>query len=124
MSKRKHLKRKNRRRKRIHQRIRQNVEGTPERPRLSVYRSNNNIYAQIIDDTIGHTLVAADSSKDLTKKQQEKNKTQQSKKVGEKLAKAAQKAGIDKVVFDRGGFKYHGRVKALAEGARDNGLKF
>jgi large subunit ribosomal protein L18 len=124
MSKRKHLIRKRKRRKRIHQRIRKNVKGTPERPRLSVYRSNNHIYAQLIDDRAGHTLLAANSLKDLSKKDKKNTKTEQSKKVGQILADAAKKEGIEKVIFDRGGFKYHGRVKALAEGAREKGLKF
>ena len=105
-----------------HKRVRGKVSGTPERPRLNVFRSETNIYAQIIDDTKGITLVSASS--------QEKgfegpgSNCEAAKKVGETSAQRAKDKGIDTVVFDRGGYLYHGRVKALAEGAREGGLQF
>ena len=109
-------------RRRIHNRIRKKVQGTPERPRLAVYRSNRAIYCQLIDDLNGVTLAAASSQdKGFTT---EGNKTDQSKAVGKALGEKASAKGIETVVFDRGGFLYHGRVKALAEGAREGGLKF
>jgi len=105
-------------------RIRSRVSGTKERPRLAVYRSNAYIYAQIINDTENKTLLSA-SEKDLVKKESEKmNKTQKAKEVGIVLAKKAAKIGIKRVVYDRGGYRYHGRVKSLAEGAREGGLDF
>lgn len=111
------------RRNRIRQSIRAKVKGTAERPRLSVYRSNKEIYAQLIDDLNGHTLAyAASSEGDLAGNKG--TKVEKSKKVGEALAKRAKDAGIESVVFDRGGYLYHGRVKALADGAREGGLKF
>ena len=100
-------------------RIRRKVFGTAERPRLSVYRSNVHIYAQLIDDLDGHTLLAADS-REIGEAE---NRTEAARKVGETLAERASNAGIENVVFDRGGNKYHGRVAALAEGARSGGLK-
>ena len=100
-------------------RIRRKMFGTAERPRLSVYRSNVHIYAQLIDDYAGHTLVAADSRE----VGEAENRKEAARKVGELLAKKAGDAGIEAVVFDRGGNKYHGRVAALAEGARAGGLK-
>ncbi|HXH19396.1 MAG TPA: 50S ribosomal protein L18 [Chitinophagales bacterium] len=110
------------RRLKIRRSIRKRIQGTPERPRLSVFRSNNDIYAQVIDDSSGHTLVAASSrEKGLAAKG---TKTEKSKAVGIELAKRALEKGITQVVFDRGGFLYHGRVKALADGAREGGLKF
>ncbi len=109
------------RRKRIHRSIREDVMGTSVRPRLSVYRSNKYIYAQLIDDFEGHTLAAASS---LEEDIEGDSPTEESRAVGEALAERAQEEGIEKVVFDRGGYKYHGRVKALAEGARDGGLDF
>lgn len=109
------------RRKRIHWRIRNKIKGTPERPRLNIYRSNNYIYAQVIDDLSGHTMVSASSREDSVAN--EGTKTEQSKAVGKLLAERAQAANIGRVVFDRGGYLYHGRVKALAEGAREGGLK-
>ncbi len=117
------------RRLRRKKRVRKKVFGTPERPRLSVYRSLKHIYAQIIDDTRGHTLVAASSlSPEIRERweelKKEGGKTAVARAVGELLGKKAVEAGIKKVVFDRGGFKYHGRVKALAEGARSAGLEF
>jgi large subunit ribosomal protein L18 len=104
-------------------RVRKKIRGTPERPRLSVFRSNRHIYAQIIDDTRGHTLVAACSlERGLDLKG--KTKTEQALEVGKLIASRAREKGIEGVVFDRGGNLYHGRVKALAEGAREGGLKF
>ena len=105
-----------------HKRVRGKVNGTPERPRLNVFRSETNIYAQIIDDTKGITLVSASS---LEKGFEcEGTTTDAAKKVGEAIAERAKAKGIDTVVFDRGGYLYHGRVKALAEGAREGGLQF
>jgi large subunit ribosomal protein L18 len=108
---------------RRHVRIRKNISGTSEMPRLSVFRSNSNIFAQIIDDTKGVTLVSA-SSIDKEIKLENGSNVEAAIKVGELLAKKAKKAKITKVVFDRGGHLYHGRVKALAEAARENGLEF
>ena len=105
-----------------HERVTSKIFGTPECPRLSVFRSNANIYAQIIDDENGSTLVSASSlDKDLKIKNLN---VEAASKVGEALAKKAKKAGIKCVVFDRGGYMYHGKVKALAEAARENGLEF
>jgi large subunit ribosomal protein L18 len=114
------------RREKIRKRVRSKIFGTPERPRLSVYRSLKHIYAQIIDDTKGHTLVAMSSlSKEIRDKVKEaKTKTEVSRIVGLALAKKALEKGITKVIFDRNGYKYHGRVKALAEAAREGGLIF
>jgi len=108
------------RRQKIKNRIRSKVSGTPARPRLSVFRSNTGIYAQLIDDLAGKTLASA-SYKEVAKSE---NKVDQSVQVGKKLAEKALAAGVTEVVFDRGGFLYHGRVKALADGAREAGLKF
>jgi len=108
------------RRIRRHARVRSQVSGTPTRPRLSIYRSNSNIYAQLIDDVNRVTLWSAS---DL-KMKKEGTKTEMSKKVWEEIAKVAKKLKITDVVFDRGGFAYHGRVKALADAARENWLKF
>ena len=105
-----------------HARVRKKISGTPEMPRLSVYRSNKSIYAQIIDDTKGVTLVAASS---LEKGFEGRgNNVEAAEKVGEAIGQRAKDKGIDCVVFDRGGYLYHGRVKALAEGARKAGLEF
>jgi large subunit ribosomal protein L18 len=101
-------------------RIRRNIFGTAECPRLSVYRSNIHIYAQLVDDLEGHTLVAADSRE----VEEAENRTDAARKVGELIAGRAGGAGIEVAVFDRGGNKYHGRIAALAEGARSGGLKF
>ena len=110
---------------RRHQRVRKHISGTPDRPRLAVFRSLTDIYAQIIDDQAGTTMVSASSiDKDLRKKMAGKNKTEQARLVGEAVADRAKDKGVSKVVFDRGGFKYMGRVKALAEGAREGGLEF
>jgi large subunit ribosomal protein L18 len=111
-------------RKRRHQRVRRKVSGTAERPRLNVFRSLRHIYAQIINDEVGHTLVSASTSEDAVKKQIEGlNKTAQAQVVGKVLAERALAKGVTQVVFDRGGYKYHGRVKALAEGTREGGLE-
>ncbi len=113
---------KNQRRTRIKSRIRKAVSGTEARPRLSVFRSNKEIYAQIVDDVTGKTLVASSSrDKDITAKG---NKMEVSALVGKSIAEKATKAGIATIAFDRGGYLYHGRVKSLAEGAREGGLKF
>lgn len=105
-------------RKRIHHRIRKNIKGTAERPRLSVYRSNKSIYCQVVDDLKGHTIAFA-SSIDINGPGME-----QAVAVGKLIAEKALAAGIKAVVFDRGGFLYHGRVKALADSAREGGLQF
>lgn len=110
------------RRNRIRMRIRKRVSGTGTSPRLSIFRSNKEIYAQIIDDTKGSTLVAA-SSKDKALAGKKVNKTEQAKLVGASIAEQAKAAGIAEVIFDRGGYLYHGRVKALADAAREAGLK-
>ncbi len=112
-------------RKAKHDRIRNTLVGTSERPRLNVYRSTTNIYAQIIDDSTGKTLCSANSlDKDLASKLEGKNKKEQAFVVGEAVAKKALKAGIKEVVFDRGGYIYTGRVEQVAEGARSAGLEF
>ncbi|HET7479863.1 MAG TPA: 50S ribosomal protein L18 [Rubrobacteraceae bacterium] len=100
-------------------RVRRKIAGTAERPRLSVYRSNVNIYAQLIDDDAGHTLASADSRE----VGDAENRKDAARKVGELIARKASDAGIETVVFDRGGNRYHGRIAALAEGAREGGLK-
>lgn len=112
-------------RRRIHRRVRTRVHGTPERPRLCIFRSSRHIYAQVIDDTAGRTLVAA-SSKDAESAGQSKGGANiaAAKVIGKAIAERAVKAGITQVVFDRGGYRYHGRVKALADAAREAGLKF
>lgn len=110
-------------RQRIKKRIRGKISGTTETPRLSVFRSNKQIYAQIIDDVTGKTLAAASSRIDAIEKA-ENNKVEKSFQVGKELAAKAIQAGIEKVVFDRNGYLYHGRIKSLAEGAREGGLKF
>jgi large subunit ribosomal protein L18 len=108
-----------------HDRVRKRVTGSMERPRLSVYRSLKNIYAQVIDDTEGKTLVAASTLDTAAKGDLDgKDKTEQAKIVGKLVAERALEAGIKQVVFDRGGFKYHGRIKALADASREAGLDF
>lgn len=108
-----------------HKRVRRKVFGTPQRPRLCVFRSSNNIYAQIIDDTNRVTLVAASSLEEAVKSAvNHTGNKDAAKKVGELVAKKAVEKGITEVVFDRGGYIYHGRIKELAEGAREAGLKF
>jgi len=109
------------RRERRHRRVRGKISGTDERPRLAVFRSNRGIFAQLVDDATGRTLVGASW---VGLKGFKGDKSQQAKQVGKQLAAAAKKRGIEAVVFDRGGYLYHGRVKALAEGAREGGLKF
>lgn len=113
------------RRRRIHYRIRKHVSGTSERPRLAVYRSNKAIYAQVIDDDLGKTLVAASSNdKELRADCKGKNGVEAAAIVGKAVAERALKAGINTVSFDRGGYLYHGRVKSLADAAREGGLAF
>ena len=116
---------KNAKRLQRHKRVRRKVFGTPQRPRLCVFRSSNNIYAQIIDDTNRVTLVAASSLEEAVKSAfNHTGNKDAAKNVGELVAKKAVEKGITEVVFDRGGYIYHGRVKELAEGAREAGLKF
>jgi large subunit ribosomal protein L18 len=110
---------------RRHQRVRKKVSGTAARPRLAVYRSEHHIYAQVIDDASGHTLAAASTlDKGLKTDLKYGGNVEAAKRVGQLLGERAKGAGIQTVVFDRGGFKYHGRVAALAEGAREAGLEF
>ena len=112
-------------RRRIHRRVRVKVSGTAERPRLCVFRSSTHLYAQVIDDAAGRTLVAASSvDKEMRKQIQGGGNVAAAKIVGQAVAARARAKGIEKVVFDRGGYRYHGRVKALAEAAREAGLKF
>jgi len=115
---------KNETRQRVHRRIRKHMAGTAERPRLSIYRSLNHIYAQLIDDLAGKTLISASSAEGEKAKRRTGGNVAAAKDVGKKLAARARQKGIDKVVFDRGGYLYHGRVKALADAAREAGLKF
>ena len=106
-------------------RIRNKIEGAPGRPRVSIFRSNKHIYAQIIDDTQGCTLAGASSlSPEIRAKAAEQKKRDQAGEVGKLLAQRAKEAGVSKVVFDRSGYAYHGRIKALADGAREGGLEF
>jgi large subunit ribosomal protein L18 len=109
------------RRLRRRRRVRARVVGTPERPRLSVYRSNRGVFAQLIDDGKGHTVAAVNWIEPELRKL---SASEQAKRAGELLAERAKKAGVEACVFDRGGYQYHGRVKALAEGAREGGLVF
>ncbi|HPF17140.1 MAG TPA: 50S ribosomal protein L18 [Thermotogota bacterium] len=112
-------------RKKRHLRVRKKVAGTPDRPRMAVFRSEKHMYAQIIDDTKHQTICSSSTLKGELKGSLEKTwDLNAAEKVGEDIAKKAKDAGIEEVVFDRGGFKYHGRVKALADGARNAGLKF
>lgn len=111
------------RRNRIHLRIRKTIQGTAQKPRLSVFRSNKEIYAQVIDDVNGKTIAAA-SSRDKEVIDAKSNKIDQARQVGKLIGERALKAGIDTIGFDRGGYLYHGRVKSLADGAREAGLKF
>ena len=112
---------KSQRRNRIHLRVRKTINGTAQAPRLSVFRSNKEIYAQLIDDVQGVALAAASSREDQAKGSGKQETAQQ---VGKLIGERALKAGIEKVHFDRGGYLYHGRVKALADGSRESGLKF
>ncbi len=114
---------KNQRRKRIKSRIRKVVSGTEARPRLTVFRSNKEIYAQVVDDVTGKTLAAA-SSRDKEISSAKGNKSEVATLVGKSIGDRALKAGVKMIAFDRGGYLYHGRVKSLAEGAREAGLKF
>ncbi len=112
-------------RNRRHVRVRKKISGTPDVPRLSVFRSLKHIYAQIIDDISGRTLIAASTlDSDIRDQVSELSKTEQAKLVGKRLAEKALSNGVTTVVFDRGGYKYHGRVKALADASRENGLQF
>ena len=113
----------NARRQRVHQRVRTRVSGTSTRPRLCVYRSNGQIYAQVIDDSVGRTLAAA-SSLNAREEVKSGNSVAAAKVVGKLVAERSRAAGIEQVVFDRGGYMYHGRVEALAAAAREAGLKF
>lgn len=118
-------KNRNENRKARHARVRKSISGTAEKPRLNVFRSNLNIYAQIIDDVTGNTLIAASSLEtSIKEKVSNTGNKEAAKLVGELVAKKALEKGIENVVFDRGGYLYHGRVKELAEGAREAGLKF
>jgi large subunit ribosomal protein L18 len=110
---------------RRHLRVRKNLAGTAQRPRLNVFRSLTSIYAQIIDDQAGHTLVSASTvEKDLREQTKGMKKSEQAKLIGQKVAERAKDKGITTVIFDRGGYRYVGRVKALADGAREGGLQF
>ena len=108
-------------RSRRHRRVRRKIAGTAERPRLAVFRSNRGIFAQLVDDETGRTVASASW---LGVKGRKGTKTDQASEVGKLLATSAKAAGVEEIVFDRGGFLYHGRVKALADGAREGGLKF
>ena len=121
----KQLKKKSAQLDRRHRRVRARISGTPERPRLNVFRSLTNIYAQVIDDLSGQTLASASTiDTEVAKQIDGKTKKEAAKIVGQVLAQRAKEAGISAVVFDRGGYQYHGRVAALAEGAREGGLNF
>ena len=113
-------------RERRHRRVRAKISGTAQRPRLNVFRSSAHIYAQVIDDTRGHTLAAASDLEQAVRERagEGATKSARAKTVGEVIAERAKEAGIESVLFDRGGFLYHGRVKAVADGAREGGLKF
>ncbi|MFC1922728.1 50S ribosomal protein L18 [Chloroflexota bacterium] len=112
-------------RKRRHLRVRKRVNGTADRPRLNVFRSLSQIYVQVINDETGTTLISASSiDRDLRKNMKGKTKTEQAEQVGKVVAERAKSQGIDQVIFDRAGYRYIGRVKALADGAREGGLQF
>jgi large subunit ribosomal protein L18 len=115
---------KNEKRGHVHDRIRKKMQGTAERPRLNVYRSLNHIYVQVIDDLHGQTLVSASSSEGVKEKRPTGGNVAAAKTVGKAIAERAKAKGVKKVVFDRGGYIYHGRVKALADAAREAGLEF
>lgn len=109
------------------QRIRKTISGTPERPRLCVFRSTKHIYAQVVDDTKGHTIASASTLDDAIRSVPEiksKNKIGKANEVGKLIAQKAKEKGVSRVVFDRNGYLYHGRVKAVSDGARENGLEF
>ena len=113
----------NEHRKRVHTRLRKTLSGIPARPRLNVYRSLNHIYAQVVDDTVGKTLAAV-STAEKSFAEKSGGTVAAAKMIGNEIAKRAKEKGIEKVAFDRGGYMYHGRVKALADAAREGGLKF
>jgi large subunit ribosomal protein L18 len=115
---------KNEKRGHVHERIRKKVQGSEERPRLNVYRSLNHIYAQVIDDLHGRTLVSASSAEGKKEDRRTGGNVAAAKAVGKAIAERAKAKGVTKVVFDRGGYIYHGRVKALADAAREAGLQF
>jgi large subunit ribosomal protein L18 len=115
---------KNATRQRIHARIRKRILGTAERPRLNVYRSLNHVYVQVIDDFEGQTLVSASSAEGKKRERRSGGNIAAAKAVGKAVAERAKQKGINKVVFDRGGYLYHGRIKALADAAREGGLEF
>jgi large subunit ribosomal protein L18 len=115
---------KNETRKRVHDRIRKKMLGTPERPRLNVYRSLNHVYAQVVDDLHGVTLVSASTLEGAKGEKRTGGNVAAAKTVGQRIAERAKEKGINRVVFDRGGYLYHGRIKALAEAARAAGLQF
>lgn len=111
-------------RKRRHRRVRKHISGSAQRPRMNIYRSNKNVFVQVIDDVAGRTLVSCSTiDKEIAPTLTEKNKVEAAKIVGQKIGERAKQAGISAVVFDRGGFKYAGRVAAVAEGAREAGLE-
>ena len=115
---------KNATRQRVHDRIRKKVLGTSERPRLNVYRSLNHIYVQVVDDLNGQTLVSASSAEGKKGERRTGGNVASAKAIGKAIAERAKAKGIEKVVFDRGGYLYHGRIKAVADAAREGGLKF
>jgi large subunit ribosomal protein L18 len=115
---------KNKKRGFVHTRIRKKLHGTAERPRLNVYRSMNHIYAQVIDDLNGKTLVSASSAEGKKESRRTGGNVATAKEIGKAIAERAKAKGVTKVVFDRGGYLYHGRVKALADAAREAGLQF
>jgi large subunit ribosomal protein L18 len=115
---------KDRIRRRIHERLRQRMQGTSERPRLNVYRSLNHIYAQVIDDSTGKTLVAVSTAQGKKGSKKTGGNVASAKEIGKMIAERAKDKGVKKVVFDRGGYLYHGRIKALADAAREAGLEF
>jgi large subunit ribosomal protein L18 len=115
---------KNEKRGHVHERIRKKLQGTPDRPRLNVYRSLNHIYVQLIDDMAGTTLVSASSAEGKKEERRTGGNVAAAKAVGKTIAERAKAKGVTKVVFDRGGYIYHGRVKALADAAREAGLQF
>jgi large subunit ribosomal protein L18 len=115
---------KNQKRGHVHERIRKTLQGTAERPRLNVYRSLNHIYAQVIDDMAGKTLVSASTAEGKKEDRRTGGNVAAAKSVGKTIAERAKAKGVTKVVFDRGGYLYHGRVKALADAAREAGLQF
>ena len=118
------IKSKNQKRGHVHDRIRKKMQGTAERPRLNVYRSTNHIYVQVIDDLHGKTLVSASTAEGQKQNRRTGGNVAAAKEIGKTIAERAKEKGVTKVVFDRGGYIYHGRVKALADAAREAGLQF